>query len=115
MTYKGVYRDGIVILQGDTNIQNGALVDVNLRGAKRTAKSSARSKTIEHSTLILAATSTHNAWNSLLRTKLTKAQRMAALLAARGSWKDRPDFKGKSSAQAAAELRTKASRRGRNG
>ena len=44
--------------------------------------------------------------------RLTKAERTAALDAARGSWKDRPEWKGMTSIQIAAELRRRTIRRG---
>jgi len=35
MTYRGVYRDGIVVLQGDVDLRNGEPVDVNSTRGKR--------------------------------------------------------------------------------
>lgn len=46
--------------------------------------------------------------------KMTKKERMAAIMAAAGMWKDRPEWKGKSSAEIATELRKRAAGRGRN-
>ena len=117
MTYKGVYRDGIVIIQGDVDFRNGAVVDVNLRGRRKSAKkkSSGKAEANQMTPAQIAGLFKDNAWDSIRRTKMTKKQRMATLLAARGTWKDRPEWNGKSSAQVAAELRTKASRRGRDG
>jgi hypothetical protein len=47
--------------------------------------------------------------------KLTKQERLAAAQAVRGDWKDRPEWKGMSSIEIAAELRRRAFSRGRNG
>ena len=46
--------------------------------------------------------------------RMSKAERTAAIMAACGDWKDRPEWKGKSSAQIALELRKQAASRGRN-
>ncbi len=118
MTYKGIYRDGIVTLLGDVDLRNGATVDVNLRGkAKpqpRRKSSAARPKSKKLTSARITAKSRSSAWNRMLQTKMTKKQRIAAVLAARGTWKERADWKGKSTLQVAAELRARASRRGRN-
>jgi hypothetical protein len=47
--------------------------------------------------------------------KMTKKERLAAAAAARGTWKDRPEWKGMTAIQIAAELRRSALGRGRNG
>ncbi len=118
MTYKGIYRDGIVTLLGDVDLRNGATVDVNLRGKgkpqARRKSSGARPKAKKLTSAQIAAKSRPSAWDRMLQTKMTKKQRIAAVLAARGTWKDRADWKGKSTLQIAAELRTRASRRGRH-
>lgn len=118
MTYKGVYRDGIVIIQGEVDLQNGATVDVNLRSTARPQTRrkppSPRADAKKLTSAQIAALFRSSAWDLMRRTKMTKKQRIAAVLDARGTWKGRPDWKGKSSARVAAELRTRASRRGRN-
>ncbi len=40
MTYRGIYRDGVVVLQGDVEIPNGSVVEVN---AKRTPAAKTKS------------------------------------------------------------------------
>ena len=118
MSYRGIYRDGIVIIQGDVDLRNGALVNVNLRNGHRPEKARGRiaaagkSKSKELTSRQVAALFKQNAWDKLR--PMTKKQRMSALLAAQGTWKDRPEWKNKSSGQVAAELRTRASRRGRD-
>ena len=118
MIYKGVYRDGIVIIQGEVDLRNGAVVDVNLRGGRggrgSRSRGSGKAESKELTAAQIASLFKHNAWDLMRRAKVTKKQRMASLLAARGNWKDRPEWKGKSSAQVAAELRKQASRRGRD-
>jgi hypothetical protein len=44
MIYRGVYRDGIVILEGDVDLQNGEPVSVS-RGKNVKSKSKAKSAT----------------------------------------------------------------------
>jgi hypothetical protein len=100
MTYKGIYRDGMVTLLGEVHLRNGDAVDVNLRG-----KSGSRRK----------ASASRARTKKRARTRMTKAERLAAVLAARGTWKGRPEWRGKSSAEVSTELRRRASRRGRNG
>ena len=118
MVYKGIYRDGIVTLLGDVDLRNGATVDVNLRGVSKRgaraiprsprAKANARTKTRD------GPRSRSSAWDGKLKQKMTKKQRIAAILAARGTWKDRPDWKGKSTVEIATLLRQRASRRVRS-
>jgi hypothetical protein len=91
MTFKGIYRDGIIILEDATGLRNGTVVEVT-RPAKRTkavAKPVAKGK----------------------KKPATRRKRSAGSVAdwpAFGIWKDRADWKGKSSAEIARELREKA-------
>ncbi len=113
MTYKGVYRDGIVIIQGDVGLRNGSIVDVNLRAqTKQPARTSGARK--PKASRDIDSLFKQNSWDQLHRNKMNKKERMAILLASRGVWKDRPEWKGKSSAEISTELRIQASRRGRN-
>ena len=119
MTYRGIYRDGFVIIQGNVDLQNGDSVDVNLRGAAK-APSRSKPRTTPADTKAfkrgqIAEMSRSNAWDLMRRTRMTKAHRIAAVLDSRATWKDRPDWKGKSTAEIASELRIRASRRGRDG
>ncbi|CAG1010952.1 hypothetical protein PHYC_03965 [Phycisphaerales bacterium] len=84
MTYRGVYRDGIVILQGDVDLRNGDTVEVNSARARKPARRAP--------------------------TKTRKTARVSERLPAFGIWKDRWP-KSMSSAQIARELREQASRR----
>ncbi|MEK6703975.1 MAG: hypothetical protein AABZ53_17085 [Planctomycetota bacterium] len=116
MTYKGVYRDGIVTLQGDVDLRNGAAVDVNLRSVPKKSRRktlSAKASAKRKATSNVAALFRANGWELLPQSKMTKEQRIAAALAVQGTWSDRPDWKGKSTVQIAKELRERASRRGR--
>jgi hypothetical protein len=92
MTYKGVYRDGIVILHGDVDLQNGAPVEVNPapRRSSRTAKTTAPKR----------------------RSGATKksSKKSDHPLPGFGSWKHRSDITD--SARFARELRGRVSRRG---
>ena len=110
MTYRGVYRDGYVRLEGDNDLQDGARVEVSLEPDSRLPRTAAER---------LRAAAEGKAAAALLKRltskRMTKAQRLAALDAAFGMYKDRPDWKGKSTVQIAAELRVRASRRGRHG
>jgi hypothetical protein len=109
MTYRGIYRDGLVILDGDVNLHNGDHVEVNLRGGPSSPRAG-RSRATKRPRSSKGAKSL----SRLLSARLTKAQRIAAALAVRGDWAHRPEWRGKSSAQAAAELRQRAARRGRD-
>lgn len=110
MTYRGVYRDGFVRLQGDVHLPNGSYVEVNPALEQRAWKAPGGFRR-SRSSRNRGATD----WELATRKKLTRPQRVAAALAACGTWKDRPEWKGKSSARIAAMLRGRAARRGRNG
>jgi hypothetical protein len=90
MTYRGVYRDGLVILEGDVNLRNGDHVDVNLRGSSGSARAG-RAKSRKQV--------------SKARVGKGRAQPVHPLIALAGIWKDRPEWKGKSSVEVVAELR----------
>ena len=97
MTYRGVYRDGIVILQGDIELRNGASVEVNETPAKRpTAKSSSVSKKRSVS-------------KKATRAKSPTRNPAKHPLPGFGAWKDRADITD--SAAFARDLRRKVSRR----
>ncbi len=103
MTYRGVYRDSVVVLQGEVALQDGESVEVNaappaktkaLRGSKASVKSKAAA-----------------------RRSTGKKTRIAAKAAERalpgaGMWKDRWP-KSMSSAEVARTLRDEVSRRKR--
>jgi hypothetical protein len=108
MTYRGVYRDGLVFLEGEVQLRNGEAVDVNPRGGNGPLPS-ARSLVNRASGV---AKSGAKASARLARVKLTRQQRLAAALAVRGDWADRPEWRRQSSSQIAAALRKRAARRG---
>lgn len=94
MTYRGVYRDGIVVLHGDVDLENGARVDVNpIRGGGR--KQAARSA---------------RAAKPAKRTRSKGRGATSAALPGFGMWKDRWP-RSMSSADIARELRQRVSRR----
>jgi hypothetical protein len=88
MIYTGVYRDGIVLLDGDVDLRNGARVEVlptRRIGATKAKKRAAKG---------------------------TRAKSSAdPLLKFFGMSKDRADWKGRSSAEIARELRRRVSTR----
>ena len=96
MTYKGIYRDGIVILRGEVDLQNGDPVEVNSAPpAKRTGTKSGRTSA-----------------KSRKPVPTSKRSKSADKLPAFGIWKDRWPS-SMTSAQIARELREQASRRTR--
>lgn len=110
MTYRGVYRGGVVRLEGEVDLPEGSVVEVSRAGRtsrKRTASEQRRANAEGKAAAAY--------WKRLTSKRMTKAQRLAAFEAAFGAWKDRPEWEGLSSAQIAAELRKRAARRGRNG
>ena len=93
MTYRGVYRNGVVVLEDDTGLRNGTRVEVNPASRpKRPARDRTRSR----------------ATKSARRNKTTKRQDLPGF----GIWKNRwPKSMG--SAEAARDLRAKVSKRTR--
>jgi len=124
-----VYRDGVIVPDRDPGLKPGTEVDFQLarpssaaervarrKPAKaagsdvRAAKSSRRKKAKAGP----AATEPIPTIAQIRRTMRTPAARVAALLnSAFGIWKDRPEWKGKSTLEVAAELRRKAMGRSR--
>jgi hypothetical protein len=84
MMFKGVYRDGVVVLEDATGLRNGQPVDVV---ASRTARKGAGGRKVKPS---------------------ARKQKADAFLALAGLWKGRPEWKGMSSVEIAAELRRRA-------
>jgi len=112
--YQGIYRDGIVRLDGDVDLRNGSRVEVNVvRKARKSpaAKPAARARASK-----AKSKRPLSGWDRAVATanKMTNRERNASIMAFCGVWKDRPDWKGKSSARIAAELRKRASSRGRH-
>jgi hypothetical protein len=95
MTFRGVYRDGIIVPSADPDLPNGTVVRwTSDSRAKQSSRAVGRSK------------SRSNARPA--GKKMTKAQRIAAVMQAFGMDRDRPDWKGRSSAEIAADLRRRA-------
>lgn len=94
MTYRGVYQNGMVFFEGEVGLRNGDRVDVNpSRKAGRRSSTKAKAKARGGK----------------------KPAAVHPLIALAGIWKDRPDWRGKSSVEVVAELRksTSPSRRAR--
>ena len=92
MTFRGTVIKGVVVPDAGSELPEGARVSVN------PLRSSSRPKRI-------AATSRGNK-----KSKTRAKARKAPLTALAGIWKDRPDWKGKSSIQIVAELRRNTGR-----
>jgi outer membrane protein assembly factor BamB len=98
MSYRGVYRDGIVVLEGEVDLRNGTTVEVNPargkgKGRRKVSSTPRRDR---------------------------KAAQVHPFIALAGLWKDRPEWRGRSSVEIVRELRrrspsTRARRRGRHG
>jgi hypothetical protein len=90
MTFRGVYRDGVVIIDDPSGLRNGAVVEV-----------------------IQPARVASGASTKVRRKKATTKKGKDPLLALAGIWKDRPEWKGKSTLEVARALRKKAMGRDR--
>lgn len=110
MSYRGVYRDGVVRLEGDVDLQEGSRVEVSPERDPRLPRTAADLRRAKAAGKAAAAL-----WKRLARKKMTKAERLAAADAAYGMYKDRADWEGKTSAEISLELRKRASRRVTNG
>lgn len=97
MTYKGVYRDGIVVLQGDVDLQNGAHVEVNPTRDERRGRGERGLGEARRARAGKVA-------------KAAKRSKSLGKLPGFGMWKDRWP-KSMSSADIARELREGVSRR----
>lgn len=98
MTYRGVYRDGIVILQGDVDLRNGDSVEVNATPAR---KPKAEKK----------SASGTNLRRGKVRSSSPKRTTAKHPLPGFGAWKGRTDIGD--TAEFARALRKRTSTRGR--
>jgi hypothetical protein len=109
MVYRGIYRDGKIELDGAVDLRQGAHVDVflsqpdlnTLRRGKLKSRAKKRRASSEKMTKGIP----------FLK---SKEARIAAVLAAYGTWADPPEWRGKSSGEISLELRRQGSRRGPN-
>ena len=144
MTFRGIVKNGVVLLNGDARLPDGTLVDIapRARTSDRTnghAKKHAIEKSVPKtpkrspkplhgfgpwkdrpdfdglSSAQIATLLGMSAWTFMQRMKMSKRQRIAAALAACGSWKGRREWKGRSSADIAAMIRRRAARRAPHG
>jgi hypothetical protein len=91
MTYRGVYRNGVVVIDGEVGWPDGASVEVRpaARRAKRGSNQRARP-------------------TSKAKRKPSE-KKVDPIMALAGIWKDRPDWRGLSTLQVVAKLRERAS------
>jgi hypothetical protein len=94
MIYKGVYRDGIVVLHGEVDLQNGTPVNVNPAASRKSSKAS-RTRA-----------------ESRAPAKTKKNRKNASPLPGFGMWKDRWPA-SMSSEEIARQFRRDVSRRTR--
>lgn len=87
MTYRGVYRDGVVTLEGDVDLRNGAIVEVNAASTRRVAAASA---------------------STTKARKPVRQKKKHPFIALAGIWKDRDDWRGKTSEEIVAGFRTRS-------
>jgi hypothetical protein len=85
MTYRGVYQDGVVILEGDVPLRNGDRVSVNPSKAKTRSRQKPKLRSG--------------------RSGAKPSKKVHPFIALAGIWKDRPDWKGKSTLEVVADLR----------
>ncbi len=97
MTFKGTFRDGVIVPEQTAGLRDGDVVDIRVR--RLTATGKPRKKTRSRP----------------VGKRMTAEQRLAAWRAVVGSWEDRPEWKGKSSAQIARDIRARAAARGARG
>lgn len=100
MTYRGIFQNGVVIVENADGLRNGTVVDV--QPAKRSTKSK-RSVRPQRS----AAVRSRPAKKTRRKGRARKAVG-DPFIESFGLWKDRPEWKGKSTLEIAAELRRKA-------
>lgn len=112
MTYRGVYRDGYVRLDGDVDLPNGSTVEVFSLAGARVKRAKSKKKAPRP-----ASSVSKGVWELAMAKgrKMTRAERVATAMKAFGAWRDRPEWKGWSSVEIAAELRRRSTRGVRNG
>lgn len=101
MTYRGIVQNGIVIIENPDGLRDGTVVDVQPAG--RRAK---KSRDLQPR----PAASAPNRSAKKAKALKSRARRASGdpLFEAFGLWKNRPEWKGKSTIEIAAELRRKA-------
>lgn len=99
MEFRGTFRDGVVIPDRTDELRNGDVVRFvpeKKKVIKPSATASTRAKRVREG-------------------KAAAKRRLDAFMSAFGCMKDRPDWKGRSSADIASELRKRASSRSSRG
>ena len=104
MTYRGIYRDGVVVLQGDVALQDGEAVEVN------TAKPNRQPPATPNKKKLRSEAPQRRAGGKTA--KKTRTRKSIQDLAAFGIWKDRAEWKGLSTLEIMAQLRTHSLGRG---
>ena len=87
MTFRGVYRDGVIVPGGEINLPEGTRVEILVARTKRSRKVVRKAK------------------KKTKTKRMTAEQRVAAFMQGFGISRDRPDWKGKSTQEIARELR----------
>ncbi len=100
MTYRGVYRDGVVVLQGDVALQEGEAVEVNTARPNRATIAVPNKKSLRSDAPAKRTRGT--------KAKKTQSRKKVQDLAAFGIWKNRAEWKGLSTLEIMAQLRTRS-------
>ncbi|HYE62659.1 MAG TPA: antitoxin AF2212-like protein [Phycisphaerales bacterium] len=106
MTFRGTYRNGVIIPEEGATLQEGDTVEIQVRSRRATTPKKARSGLGGP-----RKCRTSKAAKKLNASKrMTGKQRLELFLQSFGMWKDKPEWKGRSSADIAREIRSRASR-----
>lgn len=98
MTFRGIYRDGVIVPNSEPGLSNGTVVRCT-PAAKPQRKAPVKTA---------AQTRKKSGSRAEKTRRMTKPQRVAAVMQAFGMYRDRPDWRGRSSIEIAAELRQNA-------
>jgi hypothetical protein len=90
MTYRGIYRDGAIVLGETLDIPNGTPIEFDVLRRSRTKRRVAKKPSSKKSK------------------RMTAEERVAAFMKGFGVSRDREEWKGRSTADIARELRRKA-------
>jgi hypothetical protein len=93
MTFRGVFRNGVIVPQEGMSLPNGTVVDI------RAGKQGRRQK---------PATKATSRSEALKQKRSRKTREDEPVLEGFGMWKNRADWRGKSTLEVARELRRKA-------
>jgi predicted DNA-binding antitoxin AbrB/MazE fold protein len=105
MTFKGTFRNGVIIPEEEVALREGEVVEIT-RPPLRKRKPASRKA-------VARGLPTKKAGGK--PTRMTAKRRLEVFLSAFGSMKNKPEWQGRSSAEIAREIRTRASRRSLRG